>query len=50
MSREETKAMLKDIIFESVMTGTDIRLVIGQLHFVDGYEKELILEALNEMQ
>lgn len=46
----ETKAVIKDCIFESVMLGVDIVTTLRNLHFVDGFEKADILEAFNEMK
>ncbi|WPS88788.1 hypothetical protein SMD22_07505 [Brevibacillus halotolerans] len=45
----EVKVVIKDCIFESVMMGADIAVTLRNLHFVDGFKKEDILEAFNEM-
>jgi hypothetical protein len=50
MNEKETVAMLKEIMFERVMLGEDILLVVGRLHFEEGYSKEIILKVLDEMK
>ncbi|MEK5414330.1 hypothetical protein [Paenibacillus sp. FSL L8-0708] len=46
----EIKAAIKDAIFESVMMGEDIRMTLGRLHFVDGFERQDIMDAFDEMR
>lgn len=46
----ETKAVIKDCIFESVMMGNDMISTLRNLHFVDGFSKEVIMDAYNEMR
>lgn len=50
MSDMETKLAIKDSIFESVLMGTDVITVLRSLHLKDGYKKEDIIEAFNEMK
>lgn len=45
----DVKAAIKDSIFESVMMGEDIRMVLGRLHFENGFSREDIMQAYNEM-
>jgi hypothetical protein len=45
----EVKAIIKDCIFESVMMGNDLVSTLRNLHFQDGFDKEDILAAYNEM-
>lgn len=46
---DEVKAVIKDAIFERVMMGDDIRMALRRLHFEDGFSREAIMEAYNEM-
>ena len=43
------KEAIKDSIFERVMMGDDIRTALRRLHFEDGFSREAIMEAYNEM-
>lgn len=49
MEITEVKAVIKDCIFESVMMGNDLKTTLQHLHFVNGFEKQDIIEAYNEM-
>lgn len=46
----ETKVVIKACIFESVMMGNDMVSTLRNLHFVDGFSKEDIMDAYNEMR
>lgn len=49
MANNETKMVIKDCIFESVLMGNDVRATLRYLHFEMGFEKADIIEAYNEM-
>lgn len=46
---EDIKVVIKDCIFESVMMGNDVVTTLRNLHIKDGFKKEDIIKAYNEM-
>ena len=49
MNEIEKRKVIKDIIFERTIGGTHAFKVLRDLHYIDGYDKELVLECWNEL-
>lgn len=45
----DTILIIKDCIFESTLIGKGIVQTLRDLHFIDGFKKEDIIQAYNEL-
>lgn len=50
MDKADTLTIIKDCIFESVLMGNDVVHTLRSLHFIDGFEKQDIIDAYHEMK